>query len=98
MTAPHWGKPEPVPFHVRETERILNGLGEVVREIRVDVHDAPPSDARPEPAPAPALVPVPLNPECEAGKHGSCFMDAWDDVEDAPALCECPCHTERSAG
>ena len=33
-----------------------------------------------------------LNPECIVGKHGSCHEDAWDNVKDEPANCQCPCH------
>lgn len=39
--------------------------------------------------------PRPINPDCKAGKHGSCFRDAWDFENDCAAPCECGCHTER---
>lgn len=28
-------------------------------------------------------------PECEAGKCGNCDGDAWDKVNDTPAVCPC---------
>ena len=41
-----------------------------------------------------------LNPECAVGKHPACNEDAWDDVKDQPARCECACHelTDEGAG
>lgn len=33
-----------------------------------------------------------INPDCTQGKHPACNEDAWDDITDQPARCECPCH------
>lgn len=34
-----------------------------------------------------------LSPDCrDEFKHRACSGDAWDDIEDLPAACECPCH------
>jgi hypothetical protein len=35
---------------------------------------------------------VSTNPDCAAGKHGSCAGDAWDDVADERVTCDCRCH------
>lgn len=43
-------------------------------------------------------LPIPRNPECRDGKHSNCQGDAWDETNDAPALCECPCHFGIKAG
>jgi hypothetical protein len=33
-----------------------------------------------------------IDPDCRAGKHRACLGEAWDDVNDKPARCDCPCH------
>lgn len=33
-----------------------------------------------------------VSPDCREAKHRACSGDAWDDIEDRPAACECPCH------
>ena len=38
-----------------------------------------------------------VNPECRDGKHGNCHLDAWDNVKDEPAECECTCHSGRAS-
>jgi len=40
------------------------------------------------------LPEVTMNPDCWAGKHQACSGDAWNEVEDVPAPCVCPCHEE----
>jgi hypothetical protein len=76
-----WRIPEAVDLHGVESAVIRNGLGEIVRVERIEVQDA-----------APAVDPI-INPECRDGKHGNCHLDAWDNVKDEPAECECACHS-----
>jgi len=38
-----------------------------------------------------------LNPDCRDGKHPACNGDAWCDVDDEPAGCDCACHAESGA-
>jgi len=38
------------------------------------------------------MTPNPMNPDCRAGKHQACAGDAWDETNDQPAQCTCPCH------
>ena len=38
-----------------------------------------------------------LDPDCVAGKHPACQGWAWDDEDDVPCRCECPCHEEDAA-
>lgn len=33
-----------------------------------------------------------IDPDCVAGKHRACRGEAWGEVNDRPAPCECPCH------
>ena len=37
-----------------------------------------------------------LNPDCRDGKHAACNGDAWCDVDDERAGCDCPCHAQTS--
>lgn len=38
-----------------------------------------------------------VSPDCrDEFKHRACTGDAWNDVEDRPARCECPCHEEEA--
>jgi hypothetical protein len=39
---------------------------------------------------AAALHPLPVCPECLAGKHGNCDGSAWNDAADDLDRCHCP--------
>ena len=36
-----------------------------------------------------SVKPMPICPECKAGKHENCKGDAWDFEEDRPIMCMC---------
>ncbi|GAA2577652.1 hypothetical protein GCM10009862_16200 [Microbacterium binotii] len=35
-----------------------------------------------------------IDPDCRDGKHRACLGNAWDDENDKPTDCGCPCHVE----
>lgn len=41
--------------------------------------------------------PAVIAPDCRDGKHQACIGDAWSTAEDAPAPCDCSCHTITEA-
>lgn len=41
---------------------------------------------------------VTVNPDCRDGKHQSCSGMGWDESEDIPAVCPCPCHAAENGG
>lgn len=43
------------------------------------------------------MTPIFYSPDCAYDKHGACNGDAWNDIEDVPADCDCWCHDEEAA-
>lgn len=38
------------------------------------------------------MIPTAKSPDCRDGNDRKCDGQAWDDKQDRPTACACPCH------
>ena len=80
----------PLPAHVRRQIRYR----QLARKVRFIPNSEPKAPMQHDPI---VIHDDHLNPDCRDGKHAACRGDAWCDIDDESASCDCSCHTETSA-